>query len=104
MKYKVGDRVIIKSWKEMKEEYGVNSSISIQAPPDKYSFVCSMEEDLNKNFPNRILTIKEIKEKSNYYNMEEISAAWEEYMIKCLSPQIIPLFPTNKRFQLMDLE
>ena len=28
----------------------------------------------------------------------------KEYMIKCLSPQIIPLFPTTNRFKLMDLE
>ncbi len=62
MKYGVGDRVKIKTWESLEKEFGLNSSEGINT---EIPFVISMEEYLNKNFPDKILTINEVKEE--YY-------------------------------------
>ena len=105
MKYKIGDKVKIKTWKVMEKEYGLDENRNIQS--QNYKFTIDMEREINAKFPDRILTIEEIKEeiKSDFYRMKEINYGWVDEMIEGLAtPPTISLFPTTKRFQLMDLE
>ena len=101
MKYKAGDKVKIKSWKEMEKEFGPSDSGIINC---KLSFTGTMERELNKKFPDRILTIEDINEAGNYYGMEKygiekISTQWTDDMIKCKieEPKI------NNRFEILDI-
>ena len=109
MKYKVGDKVKIKNWKKMQKECNILGDFKIICP-GSYHFIRKKEKELNEKFPNRIVTIKRIKEggKEEYYMMEGLSGEWHwtDYMIekKIEISKIISLFPTNKRFKLMDLE
>ena len=82
MKYKVGDRVRIKVLSD-------------------YNII--VEKILKKT--SYILVISEVR--VGYYYMEEAGGftRWTDNEIECLaSPKIVSLFPTNKRFELMDIE
>ncbi len=68
MKYKVNDRVKIKSWDDMEREYGLDSFGDI-VPLDGFSFSSEKEKCLNDRDSDRILTIKNIC--SNHYVMEK---------------------------------
>jgi hypothetical protein len=57
MKYKVGDKVIIKTWKVMEEEFGLNISGNIKC---HLGYISSMEKEINRLNINRIVTIKQI--------------------------------------------
>ena len=107
MKYKKGDKVRIKTWKEMEKEYGCSKAIGGKAINCKpHCFLSLIEKDINKSFPNRILTIKKTV-RDNRYIMEKIDPEWNwtDCMIEGLFiPEPISLFSTNKRFELMDLE
>ena len=82
MKYKAGDKVVIKTWKAMKAEFGLNSggdSILCQ-----FVFTGRMEEDLKELKTNRVLTIKDVDDNFHCasYRMEEIVWNWSDEMIK----------------------
>jgi len=100
MKYKVGDKVKIKTWDRMEKEYGIRENGNINC---KKSFLPNMEEELNKLNTNRILTIKEIN--NNHYYMKEIGYYWSDDMIECLAEdyKIEILEPINSRWEILDL-
>ena len=77
VKYKVGDKIKIKTWKNMEKEYGlaVLGSINNNIP-----MIEGMEKYLNEKYPDRILTIKEVK--WDYYRMEENGYHWADTMIE----------------------
>ncbi len=108
MKYKVGDRVKIKTWEELEKEFGVDSEgVDINTPPfARVWYSRQMETILNDKFSDRILVIKAIKD-DYYYIMEGMSSnwVWEDYMIKELSEKMyMTLEPIETRFELMDFE
>ncbi|MEK0377011.1 MAG: hypothetical protein QQN51_07855 [Nitrosopumilus sp.] len=47
MKYKVGDRVKIKTWKNMEEEYGLNKNKNLTTPQSLYIFSKEKEKYIN---------------------------------------------------------
>ena len=101
MKYKIGDKVRIKTQESMKKEFGGGFLSSINTP--QYVFVSGMEKQLNENFLNRILTIKEVRKKS--YRMEEIDCNWTDGMIECLVKDYKKevYAPIYSRFEILDL-
>ena len=103
MKYKVGDKVRIKTWEDMKKEYGSDGINNINNSPN--SFVKQMEEELNKISLNRILTIKSIRNGSFSldYEMKEIRWAWMDEMIECLVKDYVEPIPIDNRFELLDI-
>jgi len=98
MKYKIGDKVKIKTWKEMKKEYGVTGSINCYY---NYFFTEYMEKDIKALNCNRILTIKNVKNPCNFYTMKEISWKWSDSMIKCLVKDKSE--PITNRFEILDI-
>ncbi len=96
MKFQIGDKVRIKTWKSMEKEYGVDKDGWIKTT---YLFSPEVEEKLNKLFPDRILTIKGIR--AGKYEMEEFGG-WSESTVESLyiKPVYIPIF---SRFEILDL-
>ena len=107
MKYKAGDKVIIKTWDIMKKEYGTDYLDRITSPG--YNFTPKMEETINKIFPDRILTIRKCIEEIDvgYYCMEAAAARWTDWMIEyslAEKEDRESWIPINNRFEIMDLD
>ena len=105
MNYKVGDRVKIKTWKEMKKEFGLSKSTNSILVPDETPFIKGMEKRLNRLNINRILTIGEIKIRfgHEHYHMKEIRYWWTKDMIKCLIERYKEPEPIRSRFEILDI-
>ena len=99
MRYKQGDKVRIKTWKQMKKEYGVDNCGYI---PMRWGFIREMENYLNDAFPDRILTIREVEEDS--YEMKGNDWRWMDEMIEGLSADEYLKRPVVTRFELLDFE
>ena len=95
MRYKVGDLVKIKTWKEMEKKYGLNEfgNIKNKAP----AFVEEMEEGLS---PNRIVKIYEVRERYNCYHVDGSIWNWTDNMIE---GSLKELEPIKNRFEILDL-
>ncbi len=65
MKYKVGDKVKIKTWESIEKEYGLNIIGNILCPS---RFSKDMEKKLTYLDTNRILTISRISSCDKYYH------------------------------------
>ena len=100
MKYKVGDKVKIKTWEKMEREYGLDErgSIDCRLP----MFIHKMEGEIKEVFPDRILTIKRIKNNNREYRMVGIDCDWIDEMIECKIEEEV-FEPINNRFEIMDL-
>jgi len=107
MKYKIGDKVKIKTWGELEKEYGIKKdivSINCAGP-----FIPTMEKKIEELNCNRILTIKSVSGHTNYYSMKEISMwSWSDDMIKCLIKNNIikddiESGPITSRFEILDI-
>lgn len=72
MKYKIGDKVRIKSWEQMEGEYGLDSAGHINI---LYSFTDDM-----RPYCNEILTIDEVDDDS--YRMASVEWIFTDKMIK----------------------
>ncbi len=99
MRYKVGDVVKIKTWKDMIEEFGLTDEgeMNIKDP-----FPVNTEEKLNKKIPDRVLTIRKTLSNGDIY-MEEIEGCFLEDDIECLAKDYIESYPITNRFDILDL-
>ncbi len=100
MKYKTGDTVKIKTWKEMEREYGLDRYGNIRC---KERFTHGMEKEINRDFSNRILTIEKIS--INTYKIKNINWYWSDDMIKCLVKDYKEKIfkPILSRFEILDI-
>ena len=95
MKYKVGDLVKIRTWKEMEREYGIDEHKRIKS---KYIFFSEKREKLlNDLSSDRVVEIYKIDR--NYYFIKNFIELWKwtDYMIEELAE------PINSRFEILDL-
>ncbi len=117
MKYQIDDIVKIRTWEDMKKEYGLNYRLhsdgaisfhEINENKDIFNqvvFTKEMEKDINQNYPNRIFTIATIKNHiwKSYYEMKEITWMWNDYMIECFAENYVEPEPIYSRFEILDL-
>ena len=105
MKYKVGDKIKIRTWESMKEEYGLDIDKDIKT--GSYLFTLNKEQDLNNLNSDRIISIISIisiiTSEKNIYTAEHLKGwHWTDNMIECLvEPEVFE--PVNSRFELLDL-
>ncbi len=89
MKYKAGDKVLIKTWEDLVKSHIIHTE---HPASQKY---------LDKSFSNRIITIDEVV--GNYcYKVYGCSWRWFDYMIDC-SLEDVETIPINNRFEILDL-
>lgn len=76
-KYKVGDKVRVREWEDMANEFGIDACGDIDC---EISFVTSMAM-----FCGRVVTIKDVN--GNFYEIEEDNGEWEwrDYMFRNIS-------------------
>lgn len=107
LKYKVGDRVKIKTWEVLEQERGLSHRGNIMFPPaESYCLTKKMESIINSVSVDRIFTIEIRKEEYCYY-MEGIEKiwAWSDYMIEGLVQEKNIIFDSIEfRFELMDFD
>jgi len=104
MKYKVGDKVKIKTWEELEKEFGLdryNNSIESICIKCDCSFMDYMEIELNAKFPNRIIEIEKIT--FGRYKMKRLCCNWTDDMIKCLAKDYKKPEPITSRFDILDI-
>jgi len=97
MKYKIGDKVKIKTWKEMEKEFGIHENGYIKCI-GSFLFTKYKEKQFKKQFPNRIVEIAiiddsdfKVKEINNWY--------WPIMSIK----EKVVYEPINSRFEILDI-
>ncbi len=109
MKYKIGDKVRIKTWEQMEKEFGLSkySEGRIDNPDKNCRFIYFMEKELNEKFHDRVITIKEIKNDlalvCKYYRIKEIDYYWTDNMIECLVSDYKEPVPIYSRWEILDL-
>lgn len=110
MKYKVGDKIKIKTWKAMEKKYGMvpdrPDCINCIEKTSDFYFCLQDEGWLNVRYPDRILTIKEIDNDAYIVERQFHTAdRWTEEMIECsVPPKPKKVFkPVKNRFEIMDL-
>jgi len=103
LKYKEGDKVRIKTWKAMSEEYSISTSGNIAI--HMYSnYAKEMEDIIIDLDTDREVIIKEVVElgKIEHYKIEESNTkwVWTDEMIECVA---VPVESIESRFEILDL-
>ena len=106
MKYKIGDKVKIKTWKKMEKEFGLNKFGNIFVK-NSIDFYKNKEKALVNASIDRIVEISEIKHHyaiGGYYHLKDISNnfIWLDEMIECLYTGEIDE-PIYSRFEILDI-
>lgn len=101
MRYKIGDKVRIKTWEDLEKEYGLNEDGDINC---NVLFPIGMEEELNKISSDRIVEIFEID--NNHYYMGNFGYMWIDEMIEGLAKELKIIDIEERiisRFEILDL-
>ena len=110
MKYKVGDKVRIKTWEEMKEEYGelyteeddIKTYINCTG-----GFLMCMEKELVQLNSNRVVIIRSLNKDPDFlsYYMTKVNnfLPYSEDIIECLAKDYKKPVPIKTRFEILDL-
>ena len=102
MRYKVGDKVKVKTWEQLEDECGLDSVGDIEHNKCSLYFTRGKEKELNELYPDRIVEIVEISNiNDDYYHLKDLEGwNWSDYLIEELvsGPE-----PIESRFEILDL-
>ena len=104
MRYKAGDRVKIRTWQDMYEEYGLDKQGNInQISKYNIQYTVGVEKYINHCRHKRIITI--IEERSNEsYSADLLNYCWTDEMIEGIvdkNDEVIR--PITSRFDILDI-
>ena len=108
MKYKVGDKVKIKTWDQMEKEFKLDYQGCITTNENNgvetLSFTPEMEQKINNLNENRVLTINHIHENSTFgsCDMAGYFFCFTDEMIDCLITEKA-YEPIHSRFEILDI-
>ena len=106
---KVGDKVIIKTQEEFKKEFGQKShslsfSFNLNNDDDLYRFTKYMENKIEALYPDRVLTVLYVNDRTCIMEGFNSSIIWEEWMIKGRHIERYSIEESvNSRFEMLDL-
>ena len=97
MKYKIGDKIRIKTWEKLKEEFGTKRNGDINTPVPIFE---NMEKELKRKSSDR----EAIIESNNFnYSFKEIRFYWSEEVIECLVCDSTRQGSILNRFEILDI-
>ena len=102
MKYKIGDKVKIRTWDSMEKEFGIDSIERIKC---HRFFVPNMDKDIIELYTNRVVTINKIDGRYDYYIAKEIGYSLSDDMIEYSLQELEEKtrIPVGSRWELLDL-
>jgi len=106
MKYKVGDKVRIKTWKEMEEKHGIDNAFGttfIRYTKERFNLSSDMEEDINRLYPDRIIEIYKIKKVHNHKDTCYYSTILNWHFTDDIIEEEIVFEPIDSRFDILDI-
>ena len=114
MKYKVGDKVRIRTWEDLKNCYGIEPGkhydckrkiyfVKIVTPDNyRHFFHERMEKYVKDNYPDRVATIINAYEHNDSYKVDESEWGFQDYMFEGIV-KIDEQDCVQSRFELLDI-
>ena len=98
MKYKIGQKVRIKTWEKMKEEFGLTEGGGYICC--SMNFTLEMEDSLPQD---RIMTISDTTGAYSVYSVEGSYRTWSDDMIEGLAKDYKEPEKIESRFEILDI-
>lgn len=108
MKYKVGDKIKIKSWDELINDYQITHYNFIKTEainlPDGMDFSKEQYRKIINSCENRIDIIEKVNEDRGWYYLKNSKTIITKHVIKNKVSEVINVIePINNRFEILDL-
>ena len=106
--YKAGDKIRIKTWRELEEEFEITSYPLIDSIaanlPDGFAFSKGQDEKVSERCKNRTDIIEKVDKERGWYYLKNSKTIVTKYVIKGTKSSIKNVTDKiNDRFEILDL-